>query len=86
MGSIAALGSLSWSDVLRLRAAAPARDLSIIHLFLAGGLSHLDTFDMKLNGDAKYRGPFKAISTSVAGLQVCEHCQRCWRRRLGLLS
>ena len=80
MGSIAALGSLSWSDVLRLRAAAPKRDLSIIHLFLAGGLSHLDTFDMKLNGDSKYRGPFKAISTNVAGLQVCEHLPLTARR------
>lgn len=73
MGSIAAFGTLSWSDVLRLRAAAPQKDLSIIHLFLAGGLSHLDTFDMKPDGKAQYRGPFKAISTNVAGLQVCEH-------------
>ena len=73
MGSIAAFGSLSWSDVLRLRAAAPKKDLSIIHLFLAGGLSHLDSFDMKLTGEAKYRGPFKPISTNVAGLQICEH-------------
>jgi len=29
IGSIAAFGTLSWSDVLRLRAAAPKRDLSI---------------------------------------------------------
>jgi uncharacterized protein (DUF1501 family) len=73
LGSIAAFGSLSWSDVLRLRAAPPAKDLSIIHLFLAGGLSHLDTFDMKPAGNPAYRGPFKPIATNLPGLQVCEH-------------
>jgi hypothetical protein len=73
LGSIAAFGSLSWSDVLRLRAAPPAKDLSIIHLFLAGGLSHLDTFDMKTAGNPAYRGPFKPIPTNLPGLQVCEH-------------
>ena len=80
MGSIAAFGTLHWSDVLRLRAAAPKRDLSIIHLFLAGGLSHLDTFDMKPEGNAKYRGPFKAIGTNVDGLRVCEHLPLTARR------
>jgi uncharacterized protein (DUF1501 family) len=80
MGSIAAFGTLHWSDVLRLRAAAPKRDLSIIHLFLAGGLSHLDTFDMKPEGTAKYRGPFKAIGTNVDGLRVCEHLPLTARR------
>lgn len=73
IGSIAAFGSLSWSDVLRLRAAAPSKDLSIIHLFLAGGLSHLDTLDMKPSGDSRYRGPFKPIATNIAGFQLCEH-------------
>ncbi|MBM3788447.1 MAG: DUF1501 domain-containing protein [Acidobacteria bacterium] len=73
MGSIAAFGSLSWSDVLRLRAASPAKDLSVIHLFLAGGLSHLDTFDMKPDTNPKYKGPFKAIPANLPGLQVCEH-------------
>lgn len=75
-GSIAAFGAFGWGDAMRLRAAAPAavkKDISIIHLFLAGGLSHLDTFDMKFGGAAKYRGPFKAIGTTVAGLEVCEH-------------
>src|SRR5262245_18949121 len=76
IGSIAAFGTLPYGEVLRLRAQAPAKsqkDLSIIHLFLAGGLSHLDTFDMKPEGNAKYRSPFKQIATRTAGLQVCEH-------------
>jgi uncharacterized protein (DUF1501 family) len=75
IGSIAPFGTLCWGDALRAAAPSPKpkQDLSVIHLFLAGGLSHLDTFDMKPAGDAKYRGPFKPISTSLAGLQVCEH-------------
>jgi uncharacterized protein (DUF1501 family) len=80
IGSVAAFGSLSWADVMRLRAAAPAsqgrKDISIIHLWLAGGLSHLDTLDMKLDADRKYRSIFKAIPTSVDGLQICEHLPR----------
>lgn len=79
LGSISAFGSLSWSDVLRLRAAAPApvrKDISIIHLWLAGGLSHLDTFDMKPVANPKHRSPFKQIPTSITGLSISEHLPR----------
>lgn len=76
IGSIAAFGSFSWSDVLRLRAAAPKKDMSIIHLWLAGGLSHLDTFDLKSDTDRKYRGPVKPTTTSVTGLQISEQLPR----------
>lgn len=80
IGSIAAFGTLSWGDVLRLRAAAPAKDISIIHLWLAGGLSHLDTFDMRPQADRKYRSPFRQISTTVDGLQISEHLPRTAQR------
>ena len=73
IGSIATFGSFSWSDILRLRAAAPAKDISIIHLWLAGGLSHLDTFDMKEDADRKNRSAFKSIPTSISGLHISEH-------------
>jgi uncharacterized protein (DUF1501 family) len=79
IGSIATFGSLTWGDVMRLRAASSAptkKDVSIIHLWLAGGLSHLDTFDMKPEADRKYRTPYKAIPSSIAGLSVCEHLPR----------
>ncbi len=72
IGSIAPFGLLSWGDVLRAQA-APKKDLSIIHLLLGGGMSHIDTFDMKPDLGAKYRSIFKPIPTNVAGLQVCEH-------------
>ncbi len=40
---------------------------------LAGGPSHLDTFDMKPNAPDEYRGPFKPIKTNVPGVEFCEH-------------
>src|SRR5262249_44918103 len=49
---------------------APAR--AVILLWLWGGPSHLDTFDMKPSAPAEYRGPFEPIATAVPGLQVCE--------------
>ena len=78
VGSISAFGSLGWGTALQLRAQAAAaqkskRELSVIHLWLAGGMSQLDTFDMKPNGDAKFRSPFKEIPTSVPGTHICEH-------------
>lgn len=79
IGSIATFGSFTWGDILRLRAASPekpGKDISIIHLWLAGGLSHLDTFDMKPDVDRKYRSVFKSIPSAVPGLHVSEHLPR----------
>src|SRR4051794_17865490 len=80
VGSIAAFGSVGWGDVLRAQAAdgtsKPAKDISIIHLWLAGGLSHLDTFDMKPDAERRNRSAFKSIPSSIPGLQVCEHLPR----------
>src|SRR5687768_572596 len=44
-----------------------------IFLFMWGGPSQLDTFDMKPGAPDNVRGSFKPISTSVPGLQICEH-------------
>lgn len=46
---------------------------SVILFFLCGGASHIDTWDMKPDAPAEYRGPFQPISTSAAGIQLCEH-------------
>jgi Protein of unknown function (DUF1501) len=72
--SAGALG-LSFGEVLAAGAAAgpaspPAR--AVILLWLWGGPSHLDTFDMKPDAPAEYRGPFEPIATAVPGLHVCE--------------
>jgi hypothetical protein len=74
-GTLGALG-LTVGDLLAMRAragqvrSAPAR--SVILLWLWGGPSHLDTFDMKPEAPLEYRGPFEPIATSVPGVRVCE--------------
>lgn len=46
---------------------------SVILFFLCGGASHVDTWDMKPNAPAEYRGPFKPITTTAPGIQLSEH-------------
>ncbi len=50
---------------------APAK--AMIFLFLHGGLSTMDTFDLKPDAPVEFRGEFKPIATNVKGVQVCEH-------------
>lgn len=75
VGSLA-LGGLTLSDVLRLRAESPApgqpRQKSIIMIFLGGGPSHLDMYDMKPQAPREYRGEFNPIRTNVPGIEICE--------------
>jgi uncharacterized protein (DUF1501 family) len=47
-----------------------------IFLFMWGGPSQLDTFDLKPQAPDTIRGPFKPIATNVPGLQICEHFQQ----------
>lgn len=51
-------------------------DTSLIILFLKGGLSTIDTLDLKPEAPVEFRGEFKPISTSVPGVQICEHLPR----------
>jgi hypothetical protein len=57
------------------RAANPLlpRAKSVIIVFLTGGLSHIDSFDMKPDAPQGIRGEFKPIATNVPGISVCEH-------------
>ena len=57
-------------------AARPSSDVSLIFLFLHGGLSTIDTFDMKPEAPVEFRGEFKSIATNLPGVQVCEHLPR----------
>jgi hypothetical protein len=45
---------------------------SVILLWMAGGPSHIDTYDMKPDAPAEVRGPFTPISTNLPGLNVCD--------------
>lgn len=47
-----------------------------IFLFMWGGPSQLDTFDLKPHAPPEIRGEFRPTATRVAGLQICEHFQR----------
>lgn len=58
----------------KTKSSATAR--SVILLFQFGGASHIDTFDPKPGAPSEVRGEFKAISTSVPGIQVSEHLPR----------
>jgi hypothetical protein len=72
---IGALGGLTLADVLRLQAGQPAAQAnrkSVILIFLEGGASHLDTYDLKPAAPAEIRGEFKPIRTSVSGFDMCE--------------
>lgn len=54
----------------------PSHPKSVILVFLTGGLSHLDSFDMKPDAPVGIRGEFKPASTAVPGIQFCEHLPR----------
>jgi hypothetical protein len=75
VGMLGAMG-LSFPQLLRAQEAAKAtgkRQRSVILLWLWGGPSHIDTFDMKPDAPLEYRGPFRPIGTNVPGIQVCEY-------------
>jgi hypothetical protein len=83
MLQIGAIGALNMS-LSRLLAAgesrprnsgAPAADACVL-VFLNGGPSHLDTWDMKPDLPKEMRSEFRPIPTAVPGVQLCEHLPR----------
>ncbi len=75
-GSIGLMG-LGMADVSAARAMAQhfqnTPEKSVIFVFLNGGISHQDSFDMKPEAPAEVRGEFRPIATRTAGLEICEH-------------
>jgi len=55
------------------RSSSTSRDINCILLWMGGGPSNIDTFDMKPEAPAEIRGEFKPIATNLAGVYVCEH-------------
>jgi hypothetical protein len=73
---VGALGGLTLADLFRQQALAdanPTRPKSVIMIWLRGGASHIDSFDMKPDAPAEIRGEFKPIKTNVSGIDFCEH-------------
>lgn len=70
------LAGLGLGDLLRMRSAAgfasAELDTSVIFIWLPGGPPHMETYDMKPDAPADYRGDFRPIPTNVPGLDVCE--------------
>ncbi len=71
---------LTLADMLRLNAATPAGNKqpsrsqkSAIMIYLPGGPSHMDMYDLKPEAPSEFRGEFKPIATNVPGVQICEH-------------
>jgi hypothetical protein len=78
-GGLSFLG-LSAAELTRLRAAAAAdsagaqrRHHACVFVFLFGGPSHIDLWDMKPRAPAEIRGEFKPIATKTPGIELCEH-------------
>ncbi|MBI2824588.1 MAG: DUF1501 domain-containing protein [Planctomycetia bacterium] len=75
----AGLFGLSLPNVLaaeEAQSARKARAKSVIFVFLFGGPSQLETFDMKPDAASGIRGPFRPIAARTPGLRICEHLPR----------
>lgn len=73
-GALSMLG-LTLADFFELKAAGAvntAEDKNCIMLFLVGGPSQLDTWDLKPQAPAEIRGPYKPIKTNVPGIEISE--------------
>jgi hypothetical protein len=74
-----ALGLLGLSGdrlgALRALAASDRRPKAraVIYIFLSGGLSQLDSFDLKPDAPEDIRGAFRPVATRTPGIQICEH-------------
>lgn len=62
------------------RPKADPKAKSVIFIFLSGGLSQIDSFDMKPDASEEIRGEFKSIPTRTPGLRICEHMPELARR------
>jgi Protein of unknown function (DUF1501) len=73
---IGAFGAgLTLAGMLRAQGAAATTTTrkSAIMIYLPGGPSHMDMYDLKPEAPMEFRGEFKPIATNVPGVQICEH-------------
>src|SRR5438046_5301851 len=72
------MGGLTLPELLRAEAASGIGQShkAVIMIFLPGGPSHQDMFDLKQDAPSEIRGEFKPINTNVSGIQICEHMPR----------
>ena len=75
------MGGLALPQLLRAEQASGHRSAgrghkAVIMIFLPGGPSHQDMFDLKEDAPAEIRGEFRSIATSVPGIRICEQIGR----------
>src|SRR5947209_262393 len=72
-----AMGGLSMPSLLRAEergGRASAKSVSMV--YLSGGLSHHDSFDLKPDAPSDIAGEFRPIATRVPGIRIGEHLPR----------
>lgn len=76
--SLAGIGGLTLPGLLRARdeEGAAASRKSVILLWMAGGPSHIDTWDVKPEAPREIRGPLGSIATRLPGVRICEYLPR----------
>lgn len=81
LGTLSTIG-LTTQGLRQLRAGSAEEPLAnaCVFLFLFGGPSHIDLWDMKPSAPAEIRGEFRPIDTNAAGIQICEHLPRLARQ------
>lgn len=71
--------SASWfssAEAAEAIARSQGKAKNVIYLYMAGGMTHIDTFDPKPEAPSEIRGPIKAIGTKVDGIQLGQHLER----------
>src|SRR5262245_35441734 len=71
-----AVGGMTWSSFFNAKCAPEGRalrDTAVIQIFMGGGPSHLDMYDLKPDAPAEIRGEFREIPTRVPGIRISEH-------------
>ncbi|MBS0264801.1 MAG: DUF1501 domain-containing protein, partial [Planctomycetes bacterium] len=78
-----ALGGLTLPQILRAESSTPqapaGKRLShkaVIMVYLSGGPSHQDMYDLKMDAPKEIRGSFQPIATKIPGIDICEHMPR----------
>lgn len=73
MAGLALPGLLQAKEAATEAGQTPLRQKSVILIWMTGGPSHIDTWDVKPNAPIEVRGPFGVISTALPGIQFCEY-------------
>jgi uncharacterized protein (DUF1501 family) len=71
-----ALGGLGLADVLAAQSRRAQPGTSVIMIYCIGGMSHLETYDLKPDGPELMRSVYRPIATRVPGMAICEHLPR----------